>query len=132
MKESTKFKPGQTGNPKGRPKNKTAATLLRRSITESMPQIIETLIDSAKAGDVAAAKVLLDRVCPVLKPQAAPIMLPVVDSLAGQGDEIIKATMTGQIPPDVGSALITALAAQSKIIEVDELQRRIEALENQK
>jgi hypothetical protein len=126
-----KFKPGVSGNPNGRPKGKTAATLLRKSIAEAMPDIINTLIVSAKAGDVAAAKVLLDRVCPALKPQAMPICLPVNGSLAEQGGEIIKATMAGQIPPDIGSQLITALAAQSKIIEIDELTKRIEALENQ-
>ncbi len=81
---------------------------------------------------MAAAKVLLDRGCPALKPQAMPICLPVNGSLAEQGGEIIKATMAGQIPPDIGSQLITALAAQSKIIEIDELTKRIEILENKK
>jgi hypothetical protein len=127
-----KFKPGISGNPKGRPKNKTPATLLRKSIAEAMPEIINTLINSAKNGDVASAKVLLDRTCPALKPQAMPISLPVNGSLAEQGGEIIKATMAGQIPPDIGSQLITALAAQSKIIEIDELTKRIEILENKK
>ncbi len=127
-----KWTPGVSGNSRGRPKNKTPATLLRKSIAEAMPDIINTLIVSAKAGDVAAAKVLLDRVCPALKPQAMPICLPVNGSLAEQGGEIIKATMAGQIPPDIGSQLITALAAQSKIIEIDELTKRIEILENKK
>jgi len=126
---SPKFQKGISGNPKGRPKNKTPATLLRKSIAEAMPEIILTLIQQAKDGDTAAAKVLLDRVCPALKPQAMPVSLPVNGSLTEQGGEIIKATMAGQIPPDIGSQLITALAAQSKIIEIDELTQRIEALE---
>jgi hypothetical protein len=126
------FKPGQSGNPKGKPKDKTPATLLRKSIVEDMPEIIRTLVDLAKGGDVQAAKVLLDRCCPTLKPQAIPINLPLNGSLAEQGGEIIKATMAGQIPPDIGSQLITALAAQSKIIEIDELTKRIELLESAK
>jgi len=125
----TKFKPGQSGNPNGRPKDKTPATILRKSIADAMPEILAQLVEQAKAGDVAAAKVLIDRVCPPLKPQALPISLPVNGSLTEQGGEIIRATMAGQIPPDIGSQLITALAAQSKIIEVDELTRRVEALE---
>ena len=84
-----------------------------------MPAIINTLVDLAKGGDVQAAKVLLDRVCPTLKPQAMPISLPVNGSLAEQGGEIIKATMSGQIPPDIGSQLITALANQAKIVEIN-------------
>ena len=125
----TKFKHGQSGNPNGRPKDKTPATILRKSIADAMPEILAQLVEQAKAGDVAAAKVLLDRVCPPLKPQALPISLPVNGSLTEQGGEIIRATMAGQIPPDIGSQLITALAAQSKIIEIDELTKRIEALE---
>lgn len=126
-----KFQPGQSGNPAGRPRDKTPATKLRKSIAEDMPDIIKTLITQAKAGDVAAAKVLIDRVCPPLKPLASPINLPVNGTLAEQGGEIIKATMAGQIPPDIGGQLITALAALSKIIEIDELTKRIEKLEEQ-
>jgi hypothetical protein len=125
-----KFKPGESGNPNGRPKDKTPATILRKSIVADMPEIIRALIDLAKKGDVAAAKILLDRVCPSLKPQAVPINLPVNGTLAEQGNEIIMATMGGHIPPDIGSQLITALAAQSKIIEIDELTKRVELLES--
>ncbi|MDO9046459.1 MAG: DUF5681 domain-containing protein [Methylobacter sp.] len=132
MKESTKFQPGVSGNPKGKPKDKTPATLLRKSIAEAMPEIILTLIEQAKAGDVAAAKCLLDRVCPTLKPQAQPICLPVNGSLAEQGGEIIRATMKGQIPPDIGAQLITALSNQGKLVELQELTRRIDELEQVK
>ena len=128
---TTKFKPGQTGNPNGRPKDKTPATLLRKSIAEAMPEIISTLIEQAKNGDTAAAKVLLDRCCPSLKPQAQPICLPVNGTLAEQGGEVIKATLSGQIPPDIGSQLITALAAQSKIIEQQEVIERLQRIEKQ-
>ena len=93
-----------------------------------MPQIIENLVILAKNGDVQAAKVLLDRCCPTLKPQAMPISLPVNGSLAEQGGEIIKATMSGQIPPDIGSQLITALTHQAKIVEIDDVIKRLEAL----
>jgi hypothetical protein len=130
MKEHL-FKPGQSGNPKGKPKNKTPATLLRKSIIEDMPEIILTLVKQAKNGDVAAAKVLLDRCCPALKPQAMAINFPVNGTLAEQGNEIIRATMSGQIPPDIGSQLITALANQGKLVELQEITERLQRIEKQ-
>lgn len=126
-----KFKPGQSGNPKGRPKDKTPATVLRKSIADDMPDIISKLVELAKGGDVQAAKVLLDRVCPTLKPQAMPISIPVNGTLSEQGDEIIKATLTGLIPPDIGAQLITALSNQGKLLELQELTERLQRIEKQ-
>jgi hypothetical protein len=125
----SKFKPGISGNPNGRPKDKTPATILRKSISQDMPEIIKTLVELAKGGDVAAAKVLLDRICPPLKPQALPINLPVNGTLVEQGSEIIKATMAGTIPPDIGSQLITALSNQGKLVELQEMAERLQRLE---
>lgn len=127
-----KFTPGKSGNPAGRPAGKTPGAKIRKAIEAHSDDILKAVIDSAVAGDMAACKILLDRITPTLKPVAQPIFLPVNDSLAGQGSEVIKATMVGRIPPDIGSQLISALAAQSKIIEIDELTKRIEALENKK
>ena len=132
MKQSTKFTAGVSGNPKGRKKGNTAAHLLRKSIADDMPEIILKLVEQAKNGDTAAAKILLDRCCPALKPQAMAINLPVNGSLAEQGGEIIRATLSGNIPPDIGAQIITALANQGKLIELQELTERIEILEEQK
>lgn len=126
-----KFRSGQSGNPNGRPKNKTPATLLRKSITDDMPDIIKVLITKAKEGDVAAAKVLLDRVCPPLKPQALPLSLTANGSLVEQGNEVIRATLAGEIPPDIGSQLITALSNQGKLIDLEELTDRLKRIERQ-
>jgi hypothetical protein len=41
----------------------------------------------------------------------------------------LVSTLNGAVPPDVGSQLLTALASQGKLIELDELTKRIEALE---
>src|SRR5450759_4348264 len=120
MAES-KFTPGKSGNPKGRPKNKTAPLILRKAIVEAMPEIIQGLIDAAKLGDVGAATVLLNRCVPALKPEALAVCLPVKETLTDLCNEIVKSIVTGKIPPDVGSQLISALAGEAKNIEVDDL-----------
>lgn len=129
---TTKFKKGVSGNPSGRPAGKTPGAKIRKAIEAQADSILKSVIDAAVSGDIQACKILLDRITPTLKPQAQPISVPSNDTLTGQGSEIIKGVMGGSIPPDIGSQLLTALAAQSKIIEIDELTKRIEALENVK
>jgi Family of unknown function (DUF5681) len=126
------FKPGESGNLSGRPKQIITATELRKRLSDDMPEILETLIKMAKSGDAQAIKIILDRTHPPLKAQALPVSIPIDGTLADQGDNVIKATLTGQIPPDIGAALITALSNQSKLVEIDDLTKRIEALEDYK
>jgi hypothetical protein len=129
---SPKFKTGESGNPKGRPANKAATILLRKAISEAMPDIIQGLIDAAKLGDIAAATALLNRCIPTLKAEAQTINLPVKQTVLEQSNEIILGIMSGKLAPDIGAGLINALAAQSKIIETDDLAKRVEALEGAK
>jgi hypothetical protein len=125
------FKKGESGNPKGRPPTHITAAKVRKGLADELPDILNKLIELAKDGDTTAIKLILDRVCPPIKPQALPISLPVVESLAGQGNEVIRATMTGKIPPDIGSQLITALSNQGKLIEFQELADRLARIEKQ-
>lgn len=127
--KNTKFKPGQSGNPAGRPKDKTPATLLRKSIADDMPEIVKTLVDLAKGGDVQAAKVLLDRICPPLRPQALPVNIETGATLPETGGNVVNATLSGNIAPDIGSMLIRALAEQGKLIELQEMADRLQRLE---
>ncbi len=124
-----KWKPGESGNPAGRPKDKTPATLLRKSIAEDMPEIVKTLVDLAKGGDVQAAKVLLDRICPPLKQQALPVNIETGATLPETGGNVVTATLSGNVPPDIGAMLIRALAEQGKLIELQEMAYRLQRLE---
>lgn len=126
---NTKFKPGQSGNPAGRPRDKTPATLLRKSIADDMPEIVNTLVELAKGGDVQAAKVLIDRICPPLRPQASPVNIEIGATLPETGGNILAATLTGMIPPDAGTMLIKALTEQGRLVELQEMAQRLERIE---
>lgn len=128
----SRFTKGQSGNPAGRKPGITPGAKLRKSIEKDTPEIIQALILQAKDGNVAAAKVLLDRIIPPLKPQAAPVKLSVNGSLVDHGEAVIRAMLSGAIPPDVGSQLITVLLAQSKLVEIEEISARLENFGQQK
>jgi hypothetical protein len=125
----SKFEKGKSGNVKGRPPSHITAARVRKDLADDLPDILTKLVELAKQGDTTAIKLILDRLCPAIKPQALPVNLPIVESLAEQGQEVIRATMTGKIPPDIGSQLITALSNQGKLVEFQELAERLARIE---
>ena len=86
------WKAGQSGNPKGRPAGAGEIAKLRVGIAAHVPAIIATLTAAALAGDVSAARLLLERVIPSLKPaeEAAPVNLP-DGTLTEQGRAVVAA-----------------------------------------
>jgi hypothetical protein len=82
--------PGQSGNPAGRPKNKPADVTIRNRITQHLPEILEVLIQEARAGDVAAAKVLLDHACPPFTLASSEAAIPFGESLIGELERCLK------------------------------------------
>ncbi len=126
-----KFKPGISGNLKGRPPGRTPGAQLRKAIELKADDILQSVIDAAIGGDMTACKMLLDRITPTLKAQALAINLPLKATLPDQGAEIINATMTGAIAPDIASTLITALTNQGRLVELQELTERLIRIEKQ-
>lgn len=124
------WKPGQSGNPKGRPAGAGEIAKLRAGIAEHVPAIIQTLTTAALAGDVGAARLLLERVIPAIKAseEAAPVHLP-DGTLTEQGRAVVAAVAAGEIAPGQGASIMGSLGALQKLTEADELLARIEALE---
>lgn len=131
--QAGQWKPGQSGNPAGRPPGTGAVALLRASIAEYIPAIVGKLVEQAKGGDVAAARLLLERVLPPMKPseQEAPITLP-DGSLTDQGRAVMAAAATGELAPSQAAQLLAGLSALAKLVETDDLAARISALEERR
>ncbi len=56
------FKPGQSGNPGGRPKGTSVTAVLRELLDQAGPDSVAApLLELAQGGDIQAIKVLLDR-----------------------------------------------------------------------
>jgi len=126
---STSFKPGKSANPTGRPPGTTPRAKFRKLIESDMPDIIAALVANAKAGDSQAAKILVDRYAPALKPTSADLSLRTTGTLEQRGEAIIAALTRGTIPPETALVAMNALSAQAKLTEQSEIIKRLDQLE---
>ena len=133
-KKISRWKPGESGNPKGRTPGQSSITKMRASLTADAPKILAALVAAAIDGDVQAARLILERVLPPVRPTEQPITLRLPDggTLAAKASAVLSAAAAGSLAPGQASQLITALGAMAKIIETDELAARITALEGAK
>jgi len=127
------FKPGKSGNPKGRPKL-AYSEQISKSMALGKVKLLQRLEYQAHDGDSKAGIALFQALYPKPKPQHEKVNLPALaDPVLGirdKVDSILSAIGKGEIAPDVGVLLIQALGETVRLIETDELIARIEALEN--
>ena len=125
------YKPGQSGNPAGKPKGaKDKRTELRALLQPHAEDLVKKVVEMALAGDTAALRICVDRIIPTIKAKDAPISIGrLTGSLADQGKVVLDALSDGSITPDEANAVMQAISAQARIVETDELARRVAALE---
>ena len=131
------YKPGESGNPRGRPKGaKDKRTAFRELLKPHAPALIERAVSLALEGDTTALKMCLDRLVSPLRPtsDAVNVALPketgaTTEGLRSAGSAILKATTTGKISTEDARALAGLLEGQRKLIELSEIVERIEKLE---
>lgn len=130
-KSDTKWRPGQSGNPRGKKPGTGRIARLRDAIGEELPDILTILIKQAKEGDTQAAKILLEKVLPPMRPTETlvEISLPPDTSLSGKAEAILQAVAAGTLAPGQGAQMLSGLGNVARLREVDELTKRIEALE---
>ncbi|WP_153146433.1 DUF5681 domain-containing protein [Dechloromonas sp. H13] len=132
---STAFKPGQSGNPAGRPKgcrNKATQTVI--ALMEGAgEQIVQSVIRAAQAGDLAAAKMVIDRLAPPLRER--PVNLPDfpdTNCIAGinrVSQIILESVASGELTPGEAATLSAIVEARRKALETQQLSERIGTLE---
>ena len=130
-KKQKGWKPGQSGNPKGKTPGSGELQKLRASIAADVPEILAGLVLAAKGGDIQAARLILERVLPPMKAieQAVELRLPDDGTLTAKAVAVLSAAAAGELAPGQAAQLITALGTLAKITEIDELAARITSLE---
>lgn len=125
-----RFAPGLSANPKGRPRGQSKATGLRKELADALPGILQMLVQAASAGDVAAIRLILERVMPTMRPIDATVTVNMTGTLSEQGQAVLSAIATGKVTPSQGGQLIAALGVQARIVEAVDLDERLTRLEN--
>jgi hypothetical protein len=124
-----KFQPGQSGNPAGRRPGTGKIAQLRKTIERDVPEILQAMTKAAKDGDTTAARLLLERTVPALRPADTPVKVAVGGSLTEAGESILQAVGAGEITPDQAGKLLQGLGAQARVEEIVDMKTRLEAVE---
>lgn len=135
--QGTKFAPGQSGNPAGKPKgtrNKT--TLAIEALLEGEADALtRKAIEMAKEGDGPALRMCLDRLAPPRKDAAVCFELPPIQTVAdavAASSALLSAVAGGDVTPDEAARIMTLLTSHKVLVETGEFERRLEALETKK
>ncbi len=126
------YKPGESGNPAGRPKGlKDRRTAFRELVEPHAPQLTQKAIVMALEGNESMLKLLLDRLLPA-KPKEDAVEL-VLDSekLVPQSREVIKALSDGRISASEANTLMSMIAKEADIYSTEDLESRMAVLEKQ-
>ncbi len=123
------WKKGQSGNPAGR---KPGAEVIRQLLEPKREKLVQKAVTMALAGDVTALRICIDRLAPPPRAEAPKVTiegLSEATTLTDKANVIMDAVGRGDLAPDIGAMLVQALTNVGKVVEIDELDRRVRALE---
>ena len=117
-----KFQPGQSGNPGGRPpgslNKKTLA--VQAAFEEKAQEIVDNLIERAKNGDLAAERLVMERMVPTARNRRFAIALPVIKT-ADDAEAALAVVMdelaAGKLAVHEVSSLLLAIDRALRVAE---------------
>jgi hypothetical protein len=133
-KRPGQFKPGQSGNPAGKPKGtRNATTLAMEALLDGeSATLTRKAIELAKAGDMQALRLCLDRILPPRKDRPVTFTLPAIasakDALSALS-ALLTAVSSGELTPSEAAEVGKLVDGYVKATETNELAERLERLE---
>jgi hypothetical protein len=105
-----RFRPGQSGNPAGRPKGaRNKATIAAEALLEGQAEALtQKAIQLAMAGDVTALRLCVERLVPPRKDRPITLELPPIESAADVADAmaaVLRGVAEGRITPSEAIAV---------------------------
>lgn len=132
---SGQFKPGQSGNPAGRPAgSRSHATILAEKLmSEDIEDVVNAVVKAAKDGDMTACRLILERLVPARKDGPVNLTMPemkTADDAAKALAASIESVARGELTPAEATAVSGLIENFRKALETSELEARITKLEN--
>lgn len=128
------FAKGVSGNPTGKLRGtKNRATRVLEALLEGEAETVtRAVIEKAKCGDLAAAKIVLDRILPPRRDRQVTFALPkiekAVDALHASA-AIVEAVAGGLLTPSEASEITALITSHVKLLEAVEFEQRLAAVE---
>ena len=126
QQQAGRFKKGQSGNPRGRPKGSlNRATIMAQALIDGQSEALtQTLIQMALERDPVAMKLSMERILPPRKDRPVSFQLRPIgsarDAAEAQSD-IAAAVSSGRMTPAEGADISKVLANAAKAFEVAEI-----------
>ena len=128
------FPKGRSGNPRGKPKGaRHKTTLLAEKLMQNDAEnIVNAVLMAARAGDMTAARIVLDRIAPTRRDNPVTFALPKIkrpaDAVAASA-AILSAVAGGRLTPGEALEVFKLIEGFVKTLEVAELEERLAELE---
>ena len=131
QKRKGRWKPGESGNPAGRPPGAFSHKSIRGIVGEDrFTTIINNLADMAEAGDPQAINILLQRIIAPRRATMEPIEVELPEGEALERAEAVVAHMAaGALPVDQGKLLMESIIQTGQLKMLAEYADRLERLE---
>jgi Family of unknown function (DUF5681) len=128
------FEKGQSGNPAGRRQgSRNKVTLAIEELLDGEADALtRKVIDLAKAGDMVALRLCLDRIFPPRKDRPITFTLPTLDSAADAAKSsaiIVQAVASGELTPSEAADLSKVLDSFARTLEATDFEKRLAKLE---
>jgi len=128
------FPKGRSGNPRGKPKGARHKTTLlaEKLMQDDAANIVNAVLTAARAGDMTAARIVLDRILPARRDNPVTFALPKIkrpaDAVAASA-ALLSAVADGRLTPGEALEISKLIDGFVKTLEVAELEARLNELE---
>ena len=125
------FEKGQSGNPAGRPPGLPDKRSQLRALLDPYRQaLVEKAVEVALGGDTQALRLCIERLIPPMRNRDIPMEIQVSgETLTERAESVLNLGESGQLSVTELSSLMQMVSTMARIIDVDDLERRVAALE---